>query len=237
MNRSTNRLPRLAWLACLALGSVPAALASDLWIQPEPAAPSPGQQVTLRLFEGQPFSGEERPFVADRADRFLRVWKKGRANLGGSEGRTPAARFVAAEAGAQLVVYSSDAAGSYCKALIVVGAPAPDDPLRWSEFGQRLELVPQTDPVELLAGAGALEAQVLFEREPLAGARVVAFPASAPKEGLRATVTDEIGLVKLKLDQPGWWLVRVRHRSRGENGRAENGRELTATLMIAAGGP
>jgi hypothetical protein len=226
---------RVAFLAFAASASLSVALAGDLWIQPEPAAPSPGQQITLRLFEGEPFAGQERPSDPDRTERFLRLWKKGRANLAGREERAPAARFIAAEPGAQLIVYDSPSAGSYCKAVIVVGEPAAGDPLRWSELGQRLELVPQSDPVELLAGANTLDIQVLFEREPLAGARVVAFPAAAPREGLRAAITDEIGLVRLRLDHPGWWLVRVRHRPRGADGHSASGSELTATLTIAAG--
>jgi hypothetical protein len=229
------RTGRLARIACAALLCAPGALAGELWIQPEPPDPAAGQEITLRLFEGEPFAGEERPYTAERNGRFLRLWKKGRTGLTGLEGRKPAARFVAEEPGAQLIVLDAPSSGSYCKALVVVGAPGAGDPLRWSELGQRLELVPQSDPVELLAGASVLEVQVLFEREPLAGVRVAAVPASAPREGARSAVTDEIGLVTLTLDRPGWWLVRVAHRPRGGESRTAGGRELTATLMLAAG--
>jgi len=229
------RVVCLAWPTCIVLALCPAALAAEIWIQPAPVSPLPGQEVTLRLYEGDPFSGRERPWVAARTDPFQRVWKKGRASLAGGEGRPPASRFVAAEPGTHVVAYSSDAAGGYCKAVVVIGAASPGEPLRWSEVGQRLELVPQSDPVELLAAGGELVLQALFEREPLAGVRVVAIPEAAPQEGARSAVTDEIGLARLRLDRPGWWLVRVRHRPRDEEGRAATGEELAATLMIAAG--
>jgi len=235
MSRSANRFRWPAWLACIGLLFSPSALGAAPWIQPEPAAPLPGQEIVLRLFEGKPFAGQERPYDSRRVDLFQRLWRKGRANLAGRDGQAPAARFVAADPGIQVVAYSAGAARGYAKAVIVVGAPAAGDPLRWSELGQRLELVPQSDPVELLAGAGALEVQLLFEREPLAGARVIAVPAAAPQEGLRAGLTDEVGLVRLALDRPGWWVVRARHTPRDEDGRLEAGGELTATLTIATG--
>jgi len=235
MRRTTVLRRWPAWLAFVVWTLCPAALAADLWIQPEPATAPPGREIALRLFEGKPFAGVERSWPARRPDLFQRVWKKGRSNLAGRAGEAPAARFVAAEPGTQVVAYSSEADRAYCKAVIVVGSSAAGEPLRWSELGQRLEIVPQSDPVALLAGARELEVQVLFEREPLAGARVVAVPAAAPEQGLRATITDEVGLARLALDRPGWWLVRVRHKPRDEEGRLEAGGELTATLTIASG--
>jgi hypothetical protein len=210
--------------------------AADLWLQPGSATPSPGEEITLRLFEGKPFAGQELPYTDARSTLFQRLWRKGRAELDGRNGRTPFASFTAAEPGVQLIVLNVGGSASFCKALLVVGAAKAEDPVRYSEFGQRLEIVPQSDPTRLLRQGGALEVQVLFEREPLAGARIVAIPREAPEEGLQAALTDEIGLATLKLDRPGWWIVRVRHRPRSEFGRTVERTQLSSTLVLAAGG-
>lgn len=217
---------------CIFLGSIlagaalsGAARAAELWIQPEPLSPQPGQEVRLRLFRGEPFAGEEQPFHGASTGRFQRIWKSGRANLKSSNGSKPVGRFRAKKAGVQLVAFTPKQGGNYCKAVIIVGKAEPGDPLRWSEVGHRLEIVPQTDPVLLAHRGGDLEVQVLLEREPLAGVRVRAHPAAAPANGTRRAVTDEIGLATLKLDRPGPWMVRVEQR---------NG--LSATLVLAAGG-
>ena len=96
-----------------------------------------------------------------------------------------------------------------------------------SQLGQRLETVPQSDPVELADRAGALELQVLFEREPLAGVTVTATSAANPGE-VRTARTDEIGMARLSLERSGGWWVTTRHR---EGDRAP----LDATLFLAVG--
>jgi uncharacterized GH25 family protein len=210
-----------------------AAGAADLWIQTEPAAPSPGEEVAIRIYRGEPFAGEELTYGETGATLFQHLWRKGRLNLAGSGEGSPAARFNVEDAGVHLVVLNSGGGTSYCKALVVAGAARTDDPVRYSEFGQRLEIVPQNDPVELARRGGRLEVQVLFEREPLALARVVAIPAEEPQAGLEAAITDEIGLATLNLDRPGWWLLRVRHTPR-EPGADRT--PLSSTLALAAGG-
>ena len=186
------------------------------WIMAEPASAEAGQEIAIRLFDGEPFQGEERACRPGGGSRLQRLWKKGRENL-------PAAIFRPSEAGVQLVGYSSTATGDYCKALIVVGDAARDDPIRWSELGQRLEIVPQSDPVVLRKSGGMLQVQVLFEREPLAGVRVVALPQAAPIEGRKKGRSDEIGLVSFRLDRPGRWMIMVERPP------------LSATLVLESG--
>jgi len=200
-----------------------AASAAGLWIMAEPASAEPDQDIAIRLFAGEPFRGEERAYRAEQGGRLERLWKKGRKSLAAVRQGRPAAIFRPAEAGVQLVGYSSPATGDYCKALVVVGDAARDDPIRWSELGQRLEIVPQSDPVVLRKSGGMLQVQVLFEREPLAGARVSALPQAAPLEGRKKGVTDEIGLVSLRLDRAGLWMIKVERPP------------LSATLVLEAG--
>jgi uncharacterized GH25 family protein len=107
--------------------------------------------------------------------------------------------------------------------LLVIDQAGTDNPIRWSELGQRLEIVPQSDPVKLARGGGKLEVQVLFEREPLAGARVRALPEADRSGGAKMATTDEIGLASVVLDRPGLWLVEV---ARGN---------VLSTLVLSAG--
>ena len=115
--------------------------------------------------------------------------------------------FTVTEPGTQLLVY--DDGVQFCKAFVVAGHPAEGGQLHLSEVGQRLEIVPQTDPVALLEGADVLEVQVLFEREPLAFAMVEAIPIEATERTAVRARTDEIGLANLALTRVGPWLVRV----------------------------
>ena len=223
----------LAVLLALASG---VSSAADFWLQPGSPTPAPGDEITLRLYSGAPFAGEELPYTEARAELFQRLWRKGRSDLAGQPDRTPFTSFSATEPGIQLVVLNLGGSKEFCKALVVVGAAKAEDPVRYSEFGQRLEIVPQSDPAQLLRHGGSLEVQVLFEREPLAGARVVAIPQGAPREGLEAAITDEIGLATLKLGRPGWWMVRVRHRPRSEGAPTVERTQLSSTLVLAVGG-
>jgi uncharacterized GH25 family protein len=196
-----------------------AATAGVQWLIPEPATAEPPSEIVMRLIEGEPFEGEQRPYAKGRLELFQRVWKSGRASLKESGGR-----FRVARPGAQLVGYSSPATGDYCKALVVIGDAEEGDPLRYSELGQRLEIVLQSDPVALLKRGGSMEVQVLFEREPLAGVVVKAVPQKAPSDGVLRARTDEIGLVDFALDRSGLWMIAVEKKP------------LSATLVLLVGG-
>jgi hypothetical protein len=222
--RSIRRHLVLQLLLVLALSLAAAPVrAAGLWLQPDPASSEADRDIVVKLFEGEPFQGKERAYRDGDDVRFQRLWKKGRESLSALRQGKPAAIFRPSEPGVQLVGLSSPGTGDYCKALMVVGAARRDDPLRWSELGQRLEIVPQSDPVVLLESGGVLQVQVLFEREPLAAARVTAIPEAAPGDGRKKGTTDEIGLVSFRLDRPGLWMIMVERR------------ELSATLVLEAG--
>jgi hypothetical protein len=75
--------------------------------------------------------------------------------------------------------------------------------------GQRLELVPEVNPQES-PGGGELPVRLLYEGKPLAGALVVAFTKDRPQAKVAAR-SDAKGRVRLKLDRPGFWLVKAVH--------------------------
>lgn len=215
----TVRSGRMSCLLAALLLQLSAAEAGVQWLVPEPATAEPPSEIVVRLFEGEPFDGKERPYAEGREVLFQRVWKSGRVGLGNGGGS-----FRVDRSGVQLVGYGSEATGDYCKAIVVVGDVGEGDPLRYSEMGQRLEIVPQSDPVTLLKRAGRLEVQVLFEREPLAGVVVRAIPEKAPGDGALRARTDEIGLVDFALDHSGLWMIAV---ERGP---------ISATLVLLVGG-
>jgi uncharacterized GH25 family protein len=73
-------------------------------------------------------------------------------------------------------------------------------------FGQRLELVVEKNPYALRAG-GDLPVRLLYEGKPLAGTLVMALQRGRPDK--LAARTDARGRVTLKLDRPGFWLIKA----------------------------
>ncbi|HEX9943951.1 MAG TPA: DUF4198 domain-containing protein [Thermoanaerobaculia bacterium] len=93
------------------------------------------------------------------------------------------------------------------KALIAAGSgagPGYDRPL-----GQRLELVPEKNPYALIGG-GELPVRLLYRGKPLAGALVVALQKDRPEAKVSAR-SDARGRATLKLDHPGFWLLKAVH--------------------------
>jgi uncharacterized GH25 family protein len=93
------------------------------------------------------------------------------------------------------------------KALIAVGGggagPGFDRVL-----GQRIELVAEKNPYAL-AGGGELPVRLLYEGKPLAGALVMALQRGRPDKVTGRS--DSKGRVTLKLDSPGFWLIKAVH--------------------------
>lgn len=233
----------IRWLLVLLwLPTAGSANAEDLWIVADPMLPSPGQEIDVRLMSGDGFPGAEVPYSGRRTAMFQHVWNSGRVHLASAEGAHPASRFRARDAGVHLLAYSAKrtieaggagASSQFGKLLLVVGDSAPDSPIRFSELGQQLEIVPQTDPVALLRRGGRLELQVLFEREPLAGASVIAIPEADPGRGNKRATTDEIGLATVRLDRPGSWMIRVAHDGACTDCGAADTERFVATLTLA----
>jgi uncharacterized GH25 family protein len=97
------------------------------------------------------------------------------------------------------------------KALIAVGGGGTG-PGFDRVFGQRLELVAEKNPYTLAEG-GELPVRLLYEGKPLAGALVMALQRGRP-DNLPNKVTarsDSKGRVLLKLDRPGFWLIKAVH--------------------------
>lgn len=207
-----------------------------IWIEARPMFPDSGEVIDLRLV-GAVTDGSA-SFSDGNTSMLQHVWNSGRAHLGTDDARS--SRFKARDAGVHLIAYSSEpqtdpASGArvshFGKLLLVVGDGAPDSPIRYSEVGQRLEIVPQTDPVALKRRGGRIELQVLYDREPLAGVTVRAHQAGSGGGG-QAT-TDEIGLATLRLDQPGTWIVEVSHEQRCRDCGSASRERLSATLTLA----
>ncbi len=75
-------------------------------------------------------------------------------------------------------------------------------------FDQRLELVAEKNPYTL-NGGGELPVRLLYEGKPLAGALVMALQRGRPDK--ITARTDAKGRALLKLDRPGFWLVKAVH--------------------------
>ena len=227
----TNAFRNLALLSGLLFVTLIPAHAQSLWLEPDPVTPKAGEPVTVRLIQGDFFGGEEQRFIEPKVVAFQRLRKSGRQNLARADGTTPAASYNAGEDGVEILAltWKAGSAGFYCKSVQVVGDAETGHPLRYSELGQRLEIVPQTDPVVLAREGGKLEVQVLFEREPLAGIRVDAMPKDDPIKGMVKAVTDEIGVASLDLNRAGAWLIQVSYKTPKARSRA--------TLYLQAGRP
>ncbi len=74
-------------------------------------------------------------------------------------------------------------------------------------FGLTLELVPESDPCSWRAG-DEIAVRLLFRGKPLAGARFEALHAER-LEDRPAGRTDDQGWIRIRLDQPGRWLLKA----------------------------
>ncbi len=227
MKMLRNAGVRICWVV---LAAWPAS-AATLWLEPDPVAPGAEQPVSVHLMLGDRFAGEERAMDGEKVVRFQRLRKNGRENLAREDGTLPVASYTTGGDGVEIVslTWQGKTGGYYCKSVQVVGDAKPGHPLRYSELGQRLEIVPQTDPVLLAREGGRLEIQVLYEREPLAGIRLLAMPKHEAVENAVSTVTDEIGVASFDLNQGGLWLIEVNYKT--VEGRSRS------TLVIEAGQP
>ena len=101
----------------------------------------------------------------------------------------------------------------FLKTLVQEGNPttATANTLYKRRVGQRLEILLENDPGQLSSAGGDLTVKVLFEGEPLAGAKVFACHRAADDQTphVVTAMTSARGLATFKLDQPGLWLVRT----------------------------
>jgi uncharacterized GH25 family protein len=118
------------------------------------------------------------------------------------------------------------------KALIRAGDGAKDGHDR--VLGMRLEIVPETNPYAVEAGA-ALAFRVVYDEKPLAEALVVARSRAEPKHVVSAR-TDAEGRVKLTLAKAGEWTAKCVHMVEApkETGMDWESLWASATFELAA---
>jgi uncharacterized GH25 family protein len=120
----------------------------------------------------------------------------------------------------------------FAKSLIAVGngsGPGYDRLL-----GQRLELVPETNPYAL-TGGGELRVRLLYEGKPLAGALIMALHKGRPEAKVSAR-SDAQGRAKLRLDRPGFWLVKAVHMVAAPRDAGADGESFWASLTFEVPG-
>ena len=126
------------------------------------------------------------------------------------------------------------------KTLVQEGNPAAANTLYKRRVGQQLEILLENDPGQLASAAGGeWTVKVLFEGSPLAGVKVAACRRAADGQPPRVltAATSAKGLAKLKLDQPGLWLVRtvtMRAASGGTKTDAATWESFWATYTFTA---
>lgn len=99
------------------------------------------------------------------------------------------------------------------KLLLQVGERHDDSYKR--ALGQRLEIIPQSNPYTLQHG-DSLKVRVTFEGKPLAGAKIFAYNRNNEAVSEQAQRTASDGMATFKVDKSGEWLVRLVHMRRCE---------------------
>jgi uncharacterized GH25 family protein len=117
------------------------------------------------------------------------------------------------------------------KALLVVGQKGTavfDAPL-----GFTLELVPLKNPYALAPG-GELPLALSFRGKPIEGVLVVALDKGAPDKAVSAR-TDAQGHVTLRLDRPGFWLIKAVHMQPAAAGAGVDWESFWASITFDLG--
>ncbi len=202
---------------------------SDAWQVRGPDGTAPIAKVTylrdLALFEvDTPKPGAYRISSGERLGRKSKMFKdaEGRWAMTG-EGATaaPGAEQVEVQSVTQAEVYVSK------------GAPT-DDVL--APTGNGLELRPVTHPAKVFAGTPAAF-ELLFDGQPLEGARVEVFRSAGVYDGrkaLDAVTTDAAGRFSVNAPDSGTYMTLVRHRAPAPAGAETPYRSYTHTLTFEA---
>ncbi|WP_415716994.1 DUF4198 domain-containing protein [Maridesulfovibrio sp.] len=107
-------------------------------------------------------------------------------------------------------VISSGKYEKFCKTLVTVGKP---DGAYNKIIGQRLEIVPMSDPAKAKVG-DEIEFQTLLDGKPVSVENMVAtYDGFSMNPNTFAYFTEPYGngITKLKITAPGTWMVRVQH--------------------------
>lgn len=94
----------------------------------------------------------------------------------------------------------------YIKSLISVGGK--NDSTYKKNLGFKLEIVPLENPYTKKNGE-SLKFKILFNGQPLVDTAVAAYNRNTSKVSIKKLQTDKNGVVRVALDQSGFWLVRL----------------------------
>jgi uncharacterized GH25 family protein len=116
-----------------------------------------------------------------------------------------------------------------CAKSLILAGPATQTQ-RDSVLGFPLELVAESNPYLLKAGQ-SLSVRLIYEKQPLAGALVVALNQINPKAKVAAR-SDKAGRVQLRLSEPGPWLIKSVHMIPARAGSGQQWSSLWASLTF-----
>jgi uncharacterized GH25 family protein len=114
------------------------------------------------------------------------------------------------------------------KALLSLGTPEPMQTDK--RLGLPLELIAEKNPY-VSGAAKDLPVRLLYQGKPLADATIIAFNKAAPETKTRLR-TDRDGRVRLRLDQPGVWLVTSVHMWPAPKGSSAQWESIWASLTF-----
>ncbi|MFY9550254.1 MAG: DUF4198 domain-containing protein [Thermoanaerobaculia bacterium] len=120
------------------------------------------------------------------------------------------------------------------KALLDAGAPEAKAAKGFDRnLGFTLELLPEKNPYAAKPG-DTLSFRLLYEGKPLPGALVQALSKEQPETNVSARASRQ-GKVSLKLDAPGFWLVKAVHMVPAPSGVDADWQSLWASLTFEIG--
>ena len=102
-------------------------------------------------------------------------------------------------------------------------------------LGLTLELIPEKDPTGLTSGM-ELPVRLLYRGKPLAGVLVTALPHDKPDTKVTAR-TDAEGRARVRLNQPGEWLVKAVHMIPAPAGAGADWESFWASLTFETAKP
>lgn len=228
----------LAVFLCLSVSATPL-LAHDMWIEVRDFTPQPGEEITMVL--GYDHYLPARGFLPEEyLDQIYLLNPKGKRiniiNYSDVEYKTEKApnpkgthMVVAIQKGRFWTkttegyqsgkskkglknVIGCTYSAKYGKAVVNVGAPSGD--LYAESLGHDLEIVPLADP-GTLRSEDMLPLKVMFRKKPLPGTPVLATYVGFSREKntfAYATKTDAFGKAKIRVANPGAWLVTVHQK-------------------------
>jgi hypothetical protein len=233
------------------------AFAHEFWIAPSAFRPSPGAEVTVRLFIGDGMPGEAYARNPERISAFFVDDGSSRKDIEGAPGADPAGSFRAPK-GPFVIGYRShlsrvELTAPQFEAYLAeegleeiarlraergeTGKPGREAYSRCAKalvggrdhaVGFPLELIAEGDPSDLTPGATVI-VRLLSDGKPLKGALVRAFHAKEKPVSVR---TDAEGRARFVATRPGLWLFNSVRMSPAEGRKDADWESLWASLTV-----